>query len=151
MSMVHLTCFRRTIAAIVVGTLAWTGLPAAAASASRAATPPAVGGSATEEQRALAEAAETGERVEVVGARTELTTGWRTDEASLTFLASGVPYRAGSMGRVGDRALNGGIFFTLNDVEELGPDDVLVADGGEKNKVMDRDEFLAEGSACSFG
>lgn len=77
--------------------------------------------------------------------------GWRTDEASLTVLAGGVPYRARSTGRVGDRGLDGGVSFTLEDVEGLGRDDVLVADGGEKNKVMDRDEFLAEARACSFG
>lgn len=77
--------------------------------------------------------------------------GWRTDDASLASLTSGVQYRSRSTGRVGDRALNGGISFTLDDLGKLGPDDVLVADGGERNKAMGRDEFLAEGNACSFG
>ncbi|MER8044202.1 LamG domain-containing protein [Streptomyces sp. NPDC094032] len=58
------------------------------------AAPSALGGPATEERTALAEAARTGERVEVVGARTELTTTYANpDGASLRLEQSAVPVR----------------------------------------------------------
>ncbi|MFJ3904054.1 hypothetical protein [Streptomyces sp. NPDC090025] len=77
--------------------------------------------------------------------------GWREDERSLTALSEGVPYEARSMGTVDHRALNGQIRFTVGQVRELERDDVLVSDGGDKTKVMDRSDFLAAGSECGLG
>ena len=71
----------------------WTGVSALALSPAQA-TPPA-GGPATEEHKALAKAVETGERVEVVGARTEFSTTFANpDGKSFRLEQSVVPVRA---------------------------------------------------------
>lgn len=85
---------RRTITASLVGTLAWAGMPVLMSAPAHAAGP-----SASAEQRALARAAETGKRVEVVGARTEFATTYaNTDGFTFRLEQSAVPVRVKSRG-----------------------------------------------------
>ncbi len=77
-----------------MGTLAWAGMPVLLSAPAHAAEPPA-----SEEQRALARAAETGKRIEVVGARTEFDTTYANpDGFTFRLEQSVVPVRVKSRG-----------------------------------------------------
>ncbi|MFI6286662.1 hypothetical protein ACIBCM_18245 [Streptomyces sp. NPDC051018] len=72
----------------------------------------------------------------------EVPEGWKVSASALTALSDGVPYVADVEGATGAKGLDGRVPFTLADVEELKPGKVLISAGGEKNKAVDRDDFL---------
>ncbi|MFF0448287.1 hypothetical protein ACFYT4_18080 [Streptomyces sp. NPDC004609] len=70
--------------------------------------------------------------------------GWEASAIALTAQSDGVPYVADVDGGLGGKGLDARVPFTLADVGDLKPGQVLISAGGEKNKAVDRDDFLGD-------